>query len=486
MDNIENIEAELKYLYYIDIQSLIKECLEEDNDSEENEIDMVFEKIFRKCAEYDNFLMLMPNPICHSFFGENRRDEYIISRKKKMIMQLKYHCILFVYYQLQANNFIKIKATNKVIFDNGYIKSQKNSIKQLGGAESNNYHQYKIRFMEKKENDSYGYRIIKALCDISDIVDSQKNGYIKSPGLSCTFINQIYEKSLFSKIDKIYAQIVSDNNITKRKYKNLICDLGMVHERNSYMDDPIDILFTEGLKEYYYPIHLLIKANDYINDIHESDTAISNLQGDMFKRIILETNHMKNVFSRQVFLDYALYCYKTVDNYSCDFLDMNKEISSIGRYVKPLEHNKSKDGQYLILEFIKTVSRFLIPVLEKTMYVVLIKYYKEKKQDKHVIRKLEEYIINNIDRIYCDFQDSSYAEDDENINNPLENTYIYKNFDVHFDDKMRLLISMVKDSRVDKTFSDLLNADIANINEDEVIQKVRREHILSLQYYLSM
>lgn len=482
------IKYRLKYFYLIDIDSLLENCMEQTS------LEDILNHIMSECIEYNNFLNPTLTPISLSFFGEIRETNAIQSYRNKTIQHLKHHCILFYYYYRKKDITLDLRATNSAKFQAGFIKSQEKNIGNLHYPNSVAYNKCRMYLHELSSN-NYEYQIIQELSGF-DSLKLEKHSYIKIPGLYSPFINQVYTESYFKCLNKRIDKVRTEKKINRTDFSKIINGMNFIRKNPENMDNIIDLLYSAAIKEYYYPLSLLIRANKEIRFMHKHDSPHEDLRGKRIEDIILATGEMTNVFSRQLFLEYGLYCYSNTPTFYSDFLEHDNRnpkktaVSILENYNKKDIANRTL-GQALLIDFIKTISKVLIPLLEQCMIVIFSEIKIEDLE-----KKLEEYIKNNLDDILEIWQkpitnpfESDFKEKYTNyfnlsVTNYEHNIYSIEDFCPNYLELEPILLKLLENHPTPNTLTSFLHSKFSDNNCDTVIKRFRKEHSIILQEYL--
>lgn len=492
-ESIDELKYRLKYLYFIDIDTLLKEC------EHITDLEKLMELLMSECVEYNNFLNPTLKPISKSFFGENRSDGTIQCYREKMLQHLKYHCILYYYYWLCKDNTLDLRATNSEKFQYGFIKSQEKNISNSYAPNSVAYNKYRMHLQNLSCN-NYQYQIIQQVSGF-DNLKLEKHSYVKIPGLCSPFINQVYSESNFKCLNKRIDKTRTEKKINRTDFNKIINGMNSIRKNPEDMDNIIDLLYSAGVKEYYYPLSLLIRANREIRFMYKHDSPYEDLRGKMFEDIILATGEMTNVFSRQLFLEYGLYCYSNTHIFYNEFLEHYNQnpkkpaVIFFEHYNE--EDNNTEDkanktkGQTLIIDFIQTINKVLIPLLEQCMIVVLSEIKIENLEE-----KLQKYITNNLSDILEIWEnpitnpfESDATEKYTNyfnltVTNYTENIYSIEDFSPNYLELEPILLKLLEYQPSPNTLTSFLHSKFSDYHCDTSIARLRKEHSIILQEYL--
>lgn len=420
--SMEKQEMILKFFYLIDPDQIIKglsgNLIPKDNDDTEaidNLFHIIFEKIYRASALYNQYLD--PTYNSHeSFFGEPgctsnsgidyraywARLEHIRTFLK---LSLRNHCITQGFFnslaEKNSNEYVFLSGKNEGFLQSGYFADPKCKKEGSEKVDSGNtiYQEYNTKFnaLRKLGEDSFVWSVL---------VDSSlhMNGSMSPDNTRFRFkVPLVYKHWIHSFFMNSGLNTLSRHIKKKRKntYGPYTGIYDYLHSRENTLEHPLDKFVFHTMSEYYLGFSTLSYINSLMGKIQRSSSAedayLKRYRGQILESTLNRLSNCPMPYARHLFFSYALEALRHNENVECKFLS---SAPGIGMKRSPMttpftDEERDALGLRLIPRFFNTLDHITLPILSSLWRIVSEKLI----EDKELLFELYKTYVTSHDRL---------------------------------------------------------------------------------------
>lgn len=430
MTSIKEKTYRLKYRYLLDTEPIVSKIIQENDLLHSEDIfPLIFKEIFASVRRY---LPYLNYKTMDTFFGKSDFDVYAI-KGYKYIMEnaLKNHCIVQGFIDMisadNSESLVRLTGAQNNTLHTGYYTNTKSIPLDISDdfPSPQYWNQYYKRYKKHKE-EYYSYKLLNSFAE-------SKNEKISVPKYLSNFAGFLFSNSATFGLDRsiIAAKEKDSFSLTPRFTNNFLknyFEMGynLKYKAIKYSTNLIDHLFVDMFAEKYYAF----KSTTYISDIVEQIKSgslewnccrqLSELDSKIFKDILEEFYFFPNSYSRDFFLKYALFSFKTTkhfDGYFTKPKDESTGMTVINKGFQSSSIEENMTGMNLILRFIRALNNIVFPLLND-VWDVVIHQINIAKENIITLNTYKNYIQENYSEITADYnllQDSDIIAIGKNI-----------------------------------------------------------------------
>lgn len=424
VESLEQEALKLKYFYRINPYAIAdsfsnSEAAKTTDHFSNDIVSALFEHCFNSLGHYTSFLSVLAADDTNSMFGECSLYNDFAYRRYILQIALYHHCLITGYLRLMHRKNLSDTARSKtlssptlssaydIVLRSGYYQKnnistprtilknfaikQHHSLEEYDGYPSsdenktcaqrwNQYYKSHKASLEKNSGKLYIELLGKYIRFSED--------YRSTPvsGLHANWIYFLFTESRAkSFVRPSSANFNYDAYIKKYNVLfSLICD--RVHQMSNNMNKLIFRTNAESCYGFFTMSYLTRLQEELYPYTDNASNPLQPLTGQSLQNITHQMLSMPNIFSRHLFLDYALYCYKKIDNkqktFSENYLQPDPSTFGILLNKKRLFENSTviaDDNLNLISHYIQLLSHITIPLLEDLWDVIFTHYFEQAK-----------------------------------------------------------------------------------------------------------
>lgn len=399
MKENEVIKTKLKYLYFIDVDSLIKEINDEINKIE-NTADLfqiIFSKIVTYTAPYSGFITSNNATFRTSFFGENLSSNELDLYYYLSGISLFHHCVIqetisklystlppledstklhehdFLDY-MSPTRSIKLSASTDTIVSKGFKSCLDMQLKHtsiLSGSSEHKKFYKKCKDLNKR-TDFFTFQYLdskKNLTQLPEAFLEDNLHYYFEKHFSSAALFMLNDKSLRTFNKNLLRENVKHNN-----FKKLINDYCSIYKStlgNVLASKEDNIIFHSILEDAYgfsFFYYIMKELSSFEAD--NAEYNIANIFGNNFNDIVCNLASRTPITNnRAIFFKYAISALKASPHVRSDFPIKSDRGSYCDNEVKPL-HIWASDAIKQLNAFYTTLNNIIIPLFEDMWHIV--------------------------------------------------------------------------------------------------------------------